>query len=105
MTAQSQTDNSIVIRPERDITASYADAFRQELQELVAGGQTEITIDLSGVGMLDSKGLAVFMLCHKSLQAVGGRLVVVADNEDFRHLFHVMRMDEHFTVTGTAASE
>ncbi|MCD4670617.1 MAG: STAS domain-containing protein, partial [Actinomycetia bacterium] len=71
---------------------------RKELQSLIEGGQVNLAIDLADVGIIDSKGLAVFMMCHKSVSSRGGKLTVLTTNEDFKHLFHVMRLDEHFTV-------
>jgi anti-sigma B factor antagonist len=102
MTQTEQVSGSLVVRPAGDIVASRVDEFRRELQELVTQGNVHLVIDLGGVNMIDSKGLAVFMLCHKSVNAAGGSLTVVTRNEDFRQLFHVMRMDEHFRITESA---
>jgi anti-sigma B factor antagonist len=101
MTQTEVKADQLIVRPEQDITATNVEALRAELQDLVAQGHTQLVIDLAGVGMIDSKGLAVFILCHKSVTAAGGSLTVVTDNADFRQLFHVMRMDEHFTVTSS----
>ena len=95
----TQTAEFVVVRPDKDLVASNLEPFRQTLQDLVKQNKTQVAIDLAGVGTIDSKGLALFMQCHKSLTAVGGRLIVLTTNADFRHLFHVMRMDEYFTVT------
>ncbi|MBN1491248.1 MAG: STAS domain-containing protein [Phycisphaerae bacterium] len=91
----------LVIKPDHDIVASHTEAMRQELQALVGQNHVNLAIDLGDVQMIDSKGLAIFMLCHKSVSAKGGRLVVLTANPDFKQLFHIMRMDEHFTVAET----
>ncbi len=95
---QQETTNVI---PEGKITASNADEFRQQLLDLFKEGHHNLIINLNKVDMIDSKGLSVFIVCHKTLSEQGGALTVVTDNQDFRDLFHVMRLDEHFTVTGT----
>ncbi|MCK4660726.1 MAG: STAS domain-containing protein [Phycisphaerae bacterium] len=100
MLQTEQLDEMLVVKPDGDIVASALESFRKELQGLIEQGHVNLAIDLDGVGIIDSKGLAIFMLCHKSLTAKGGRLVVLTGNEDFKQLFHVMRMDEHFTVAG-----
>ncbi|MBI9017179.1 MAG: STAS domain-containing protein [Phycisphaerae bacterium] len=91
-------DKNIELNPDGKITAANADEFRQELLELVESGILQITINLNNVDMIDSKGLAVFIVCHKTLAAKGGSLTVISDNEELCNLFHLMRFDEHFAV-------
>ena len=98
MTQAAETNQVQVVRPSYDIVASHVEQFRKELQDFVTQGHIHLAIDLQDVKMIDSKGLAVFMLCHKSVSASGGSLVVLTGNKDFKQLFHVMRMDEHFKV-------
>ncbi len=101
MLTAEKKDNAMWVRPSGKITAAGVDEFRKELLELVEGGETELVIDLNDVDILDSKGIAVFIVCHKSLKEKGGDLSIVTDNEDFKGLFRVMRLDEHFTVRGS----
>ncbi len=89
------------VRVRGNLTAGNADEFRRFLQELVESGENNLTIDLAGVEMIDSKGLAVFIVCYQTLSLIGGSLTVVTDSDDLKGLFHVMRMDEHFTVCGS----
>jgi anti-sigma B factor antagonist len=94
-----QQGETVVVGLTGDIVASTIDEIRRALQPVVAAGAPRVVLDLNGVGMIDSRGLAVFMQCHNSLTARGGALTVLTDNPDFKQLFHVMRMDQHFTVT------
>ncbi|MCH9022507.1 MAG: STAS domain-containing protein [Planctomycetes bacterium] len=96
-----KTNETVIVTPQGQLDASCAEEFRQDLLELVQSGEHDITIDLKEVDIMDSKGLSVFIVCHKSLSEKGGKLTVVTDNEDFRGLFHVMRLDEQFTVCGS----
>lgn len=93
--------DTTVVRPTGVITAANADDFRKELHALVESGVLDITIDLANVDMIDSKGLAVFVVCHQTLMPKGGNLTVVTDNADLQGLFRVMRLDQHFTVRGS----
>ena len=90
--------DTVIVQPNGKITAANVDEFRQELLKHVESGVTDLTINLNNVDIIDSKGLAVFVVCHKTITGKGGKLTVVTDNEDFRNLFHVMRLDEHFVV-------
>lgn len=97
LVTEKQTD-SLIVKPQGKITAASVDEFRKELNALVEAGETNLTIDLAEVDMIDSKGLAVFIVCHQTLAKKGGNLTVICDNADIRGLFHVMRLDERFTV-------
>ncbi|MBN1846714.1 MAG: STAS domain-containing protein [Sedimentisphaerales bacterium] len=105
MTTHTQDNQTLTLYPEGKITAANADAFRQELLEHVQAGRIHLTIDLSRVDIIDSKGLAVFIVCYKTVSEKGGSLAVIADNNDFRNLFHVMRLDKHFSVRSSRESE
>lgn len=96
-----KSKETVNIYPEGKITAANADEFRQELCTLVNAGETNLTINLEKVDIIDSKGLAVFIVCHKTVSEKGGSLTVVTDNSDLRGLFHIMRLDEHFTICGS----
>ena len=98
MLTTEKSNNTITVSPEGTITAANAESLRQELLELVQEGDCNLTINLNKVEMMDSKGLAIFVVCHKFLSERDKELTVVTDNEDFRELFHVMRLDQHFTV-------
>ncbi len=101
MTTTEVTNETTIVKPSGKITAANADDFRKELLEVIEGGAKNLTIDLSGVDMIDSKGLAVFIVCHKQLSKQSGELTVVTDNVDFQGLFHVMRLDQRFSVKGS----
>lgn len=95
--SQTQTTGDVkVFCPEHNVVASNVLWLKQELQALVDQGYTQIAIDLSRVDMVDSKGLALLMLCYKSLSEKGGKLIIVTTNEDFLQLFKIMRLDEMF---------
>jgi len=80
------------------ITAAHVDEFREELLHLVKEGATDLTIDLAEVEMIDSRGLSVFVLCHRTLLKCKGQLTVVTHSDDLHKLFTLMRLDQHFTV-------
>ncbi len=97
-TVENQEDK-LIVKPQGPITISNnADEFREALGKYVQEGNVNIVIDLENVDMIDSKGLAVFVVCHQAVSEKGGSLTVVTDNEDLRTLFHVLRLDQHFTV-------
>ncbi len=90
--------DSVTIKPDTDVVASMANAFRTELKGLIDEGACAVTIDLAGVQMVDSVGLGVFIATHNTLNQSGGRLTVSNASDDIVALLKTMRLDQHFTV-------
>jgi anti-sigma B factor antagonist len=99
MSQITSTQDRRVVVLEKDVVASTFEESRKRLQELLDSGCRELVIDLHKVQIVDSRGLALFMLCQNSLSRIGGRLTLVTQNQDLLHLFRVMRMDRHITIT------
>ena len=85
--------------PGRDIVASMMEEFRAEILKYVEEGVRKLTVDINGVGVIDSVGLGVLIGAHNSLQKKDGIFDVINASEDIYKLFKVMRLDQHFEVT------
>ena len=90
--------NKAVFRPGKDIVASVLTEMRQQLKQLIADGVSYLTIDLSGVEMIDSVGLGLLISTHNSLSRTGGALTVENVSKDLYDLFSNMRLTQHFNV-------
>lgn len=99
MSQTTQAEATCVVAPEKDVVASTFEEYRKQFQELLDSGCRELVVDLNKVQVVDSRGLALFMLCQNSLARIGGRLRLVTQNQDLLHLFRVMRMDRHITIS------
>jgi anti-anti-sigma factor len=87
-----------VMKPGRDIVASWADDFKRKLLRKIDKGITELSIDFSRVEVIDSVGLGVVIAANNSLSNVGGRLSLVNVSKDIYRLFQTMRLDRHFEI-------
>lgn len=101
MLATEVTNETLVIQPTVNLTATNAEELRGELERVVADQTGNVVIDLASVDMIDSKGLSVVLACYQTLSAQSRDLTVLTNNEDLQRLFHIMGLDEHFTVTGS----
>ena len=92
--------NQKTVRPGRDIVASMANEFRDELNVHIQNSPDglKLIIDLSGVEMVDSVGIGVLIATHNSLSKINGELKVINVAKDIYGLFTTMRLDRHFTV-------
>ncbi len=90
----------VVVKPGKDIVSTIAADLRLEFKNLVGSGTTEISVDLSGVDVIDSVGLGLLISVHNSLSKASGKLEVIKASKNLQELFKNMRLDKHFTVRG-----
>lgn len=97
----TREDNKTVIRPAgEDIVASSAPEIRSKMRGAVEDGVREIVLDLVNVRMVDSVGIGLLIAAHNSLRKLGGQLAVVHASKDVLDLFRMMRIHQHFSVSG-----
>ncbi|MFH1999855.1 MAG: STAS domain-containing protein [Planctomycetota bacterium] len=89
-----------VVKPETNIVSTMTQDFQRELKDLIDKGQKTLTLDLTGVNMIDSIGLGLLIATHNTLSKQGGKLVVIHASGDLLSLFRTMRLDKHFDVSG-----
>ncbi|MDA8425838.1 MAG: STAS domain-containing protein [Treponema sp.] len=85
-------------RAGRDIVVATVDAMKAELKELIASSAGNLTVDMSGVEMIDSKGLGLLIAASNTLGASERKLRIVGAAPDIVELFRVMRLDRHFEI-------
>ncbi len=90
--------DKVTVKPGKDVVASMANEFRDELHAIIKESPKELAIDLTGVEMVDSVGIGVLIATHNSLNKAGGVLKVTNVAKDIFGLFTTMRLDRHFTV-------
>jgi anti-sigma B factor antagonist len=55
-----------------------------------------VTLDLSGLNLIDSNGVAVVVKLFKRTRASGGHLMVVGVKDQPRAIFNLLRLDKVF---------
>ncbi len=94
----SKTADKIIIRPNKDIVSSTVNEFKNELKLLLKESPKEIEIDMSGVGILDSLGIAILIQTHNSLQLTGRTLKITNVSSGIFKLFSIIRLTHHFEI-------
>jgi anti-anti-sigma factor len=101
MIEQTREDSKAVIRPVgEDIVAASVGELRSRMREAVGQGVRELVVDMAHVQMVDSMGIGLLISAHNSLRKSGGRLIVVHASKEILELFHLMRIHQHFSVSG-----
>jgi len=72
--SKENTAGYCVVKLEGRLDAVTAPEAEGYLGDLVAGGETGLAVDLTGVDYVSSAGLRVFLVTAKKLKAAGGEL-------------------------------
>jgi anti-anti-sigma factor len=84
------------------MVAAVVHELRPRLKAMLEQGVTELVFDLANVPLVDSLGIGLLIMCHNSLQRLGGRMEVINACQDLLDEFRPMRLDRHFSVQGKA---
>jgi len=75
------------------LTATGAPLLRNAVGDLVAAGDANIVIDMSGLQFVDSSGLGALVGGLKSARVAGGDLRIAAVPEAVRTVLHLTNLD------------
>jgi anti-sigma B factor antagonist len=78
---------SFVIALAGRVDSNTSGTLEKRLLARLAGGESRLVLDLSGVQYMSSAGLRVLLLASNRCQAAGGRLVLCSLRESVREVF------------------
>ena len=87
-----------VVHVAGEIDVSSADRVREQVSVLVSQGRTDLVVDLSDVGFMDSTGLGLLVGVLKRVRTAGGRLVLVVAPDKLRKVFELTGLTQLFTI-------
>ena len=97
VTSRERGDLTIVeVAGEVDVYT--AAILREKLADLIDADHTDLVVDLTGVGFLDSTGLGVLVGALKKIRGFGGRLQLVIDQEKVMKVFRITALTQVFTI-------
>jgi anti-sigma B factor antagonist len=91
-----------LFRVSGNVDLTTIDQLRAAVGPACTGG-TEVLLDLSGVGFLDSTGVGTFVWLHRQAAVGGGRLVLAAPRRHVREVLSISGVDRAIPVLGRAA--
>jgi len=87
-------DGRVVLRVVGEIDLATAPSFAVLLEEAIAVGLPQVTVDVAGVGFCDASGLGVLAFAARRLSSVGARLVVRGASPRIYRLFEITGLVE-----------
>jgi anti-anti-sigma factor len=90
--------DEVVVTPLHNVVGYWAEQLLDRVRALVAEGRTQVTVDLDYADLVDSKGLAVLMLCDQDLRQHGGAFRILTERPELQQLFKTAHLDERLTI-------
>ncbi|WP_262268742.1 STAS domain-containing protein [Microvirga yunnanensis] len=89
------------LRLQGRLDAAAAPGLRARLDGALAGGATQVLVDLAEVPFIDSTGLGVLVSGLKAARRADGNLRLVAPGPQVRRLMRLTALDRVFTILET----
>lgn len=68
------------------------------IDQLVDEKRPKVVVDLSGLDIIDSSGVAALVALYKRIRAVGGHVTVAGARDQPLAIFKLLRMDKVFSI-------
>jgi anti-sigma B factor antagonist len=89
-------DHITVLRVEGELDANTAPDLRPTLDQIVADRRHRVTVDLSGLRLIDSSGVGALVSLYKRVRAQGGSVFVEGASDQPLAIFRLLRLDAVF---------
>lgn len=105
----SERYNTVIMTMKGDIMGGpSANAFHEEIKELIEKGQTNVVGDLSKVKFMNSSGLGIMITAMTTLRKAGGDFKICGASDRIESLLMVTRLitvfDHHKTLDEAVAA-
>jgi anti-sigma B factor antagonist len=93
----SETVEETVLEIEGTLDAVTAPELRPVVDEIVHERRRLVTLELSGLRLIDSSGVGVIVSLFRRLKETGGQVRIVGLHDQPRAIFRLLRLDKVFT--------
>jgi anti-sigma B factor antagonist len=91
-----------VLGVQGELDAYTAPALEERITGLLADGVSDLVLDLSQTGFLDSSGLRALLTVHRRLESNEGDLSLRGPSEPVLRLLEITGLREHFGIADRA---
>jgi anti-anti-sigma factor len=98
MSSSHDAQDALVLDIGKSIAASDVNELKEKFKALIADGAAQLTLDCSGLEVIDSIGIGLLVATHNSLAQNEGTLKLVNTSSDIYNLLTTMRLHKHFIV-------
>ncbi len=87
-----------VVAVQGTLDINSAAAFAERIDLLVANRPQQVKVDLSGLDLIDSSGVAALVKLYKGVRNGGGQFSVAGARDQPLAIFKLLRMDKVFNL-------
>lgn len=95
-TKQTPTSTTLFVRGSLDINS--APALAEEIDKIVGGKPSKVEVDLTGLDLIDSSGVAALVKLYKGVRGGGGAVTITGARDQPLAIFKLLRMDKVFNL-------
>ncbi len=93
---RSEAETSMAVRGSLDINS--APQLAEEIDKIVASKPKKVTVDLTGLDLIDSSGVAALVKLYKGVRGAGGDVKMTGARDQPLAIFKLLRMDKVFNL-------
>lgn len=94
-------DGCTVVELRGELDISGASGLRERLFDILAGQETSLILDLSGLRFIDSTGISVLVAAERRAHELGGSVSLAGPQKIVARVLHVTSLDRHFPIFPT----
>ena len=93
---RSESETSLSVRGSLDINT--APQLAEEIDKIVASKAKKVVVDLTGLDLIDSSGVAALVKLYKGIRGMGGQVTMNGARDQPLAIFKLLRMDKVFNL-------
>ena len=93
---RNDSETSLSVRGSLDINS--APQLAEEIDKIVASKPKKVSVDLSGLDLIDSSGVAALVKLYKGIRGHGGVVAMIGARDQPLAIFKLLRMDKVFNL-------
>jgi anti-sigma B factor antagonist len=93
---RSSNSTTLIVRGSLDINT--APQLGDEIDRIVGEKPSIVIVDLSGLDLIDSSGVAALVKLYKGVKSVGGSVTISGARDQPLAIFKLLRMDKVFNL-------
>ena len=93
---RNPTETKLAVRGSLDINS--APALAEEIDNIIATRPPKVIVDLSGLDLIDSSGVAALVKLYKGVRGTGGAVAIQGARDQPLAIFKLLRMDKVFNL-------
>lgn len=98
VTTREDLDDGVLVVLSGEVDLVRSPALRSELMTMLDASPARVVVDLSGVPLMDSSGVATLIEVLQIQRSSGGKLVLCGLQEKVQSVFEITRLTDVFTI-------